>query len=52
MKVETTIGTVVIVGVVSFIAGAGYGYHRTKEVFFTKVANVLAEEAVKREKGE
>ena len=50
MKIETNLGTIVLVGGVCFLLGAGYGYHRTKEMFFTGVANVFADELVKQSK--
>lgn len=48
MRIETNLGTIVIIGGVCFWLGASYGYHRTKEKFFTGVANVLSNELVKQ----
>lgn len=47
MRIETSLGTVLFVGGVAFILGAQYGYHKTRERFFTQIANTLAEEIIK-----
>lgn len=52
MKIETNIGTIVLVGGVAFALGAQYGYHKTKERFFTAVSNVLTDELIKCSKPE
>ena len=43
MKIETTLGAVVLVGGVAFVVGAQYGYYKTKERFYKEVADMFVE---------
>lgn len=45
MKIETTLGTVIVFGGVMFLLGAYYGHHRTKENYYVKA---LSEELEKK----
>ncbi len=41
MKIETTIGTIIIVGGVAFLVGAQYGYYKTRQRYVENAAKEL-----------
>lgn len=48
MKIETTLGAIVLVGGVAFLVGAQYGYYKTKERFYAEVANIVIKGEMKK----